>query len=196
MNKILFLCIMIFLSGCQSKTADATHSETAKQDSSLNPVLPKTAVTPEPSDSALTVFGNIEIYPYCILLPQKSYTPQISRKMYHTFARKSQPTQHDFIKLQGFQIDEDKQYSPRIFHERDKQEFEEVGLGIDTSYIDSTRHFYLIKGYAPNLPELKFFQLVWVKDFELVLYVAYDEKNQSEWEQYLPRIIEKGISCE
>lgn len=138
----------------------------------------------------------MEMYPYCVLLPLESYKPEISEKMHHTFTLKSKPSQSDFIKLQGFHIDEDKNFKPQVFYERDKQEIEENGLGIDTSYLDLSKNLYLIKGYLPNLPDQKFMRLVWVKDFELVLEVAYTAEDRAVWEERMQQIMKKGMNCE
>lgn len=196
MKKYKFLILSLFFCACTSSNIANSHSNSdsislaPKQDS----IVQKSQT--ETKNSDLTLFGNMEMYPYCVLLPLESYKPEISEKMHHTFTLKSKSSQSDFIKLQGFHIDEDKNFKPQVFYERDKQEIEESGLGIDTSYLDVSKNLYLIKGYLPNLPDQKFMRLVWVKDFELVLEVAYTAEDRAIWEERIQQIMKKGMNCE
>ncbi|MBC7865167.1 MAG: hypothetical protein IAF38_19490, partial [Bacteroidia bacterium] len=112
------------------------------------------------------------------------------------FIRIKNPKEEDYISLQGFLIDTKDNIKLKNLYERDILDLQESGLGIDTSYVDAQKNFFIIKGYQPNFMERKFFKIVWLNEDEIVLNIGFNKKDSLLWEKRTTEIIRKGISCQ
>lgn len=150
------------------------------------------------NEKELELFCNIEIAPYCVLLPltefKEDYNDQSVEKAQHKFLLKKDSTNFTSIELQAFTIDKKNYYNTALFYKRDKGDVEEGGLGIDTSYMDETNHFYVIKGYLPNYMNMRFVQVNWILEDRIAVYFNYDEKEASLWNDRIAAIIKRGVA--
>ncbi|MBK8611042.1 MAG: hypothetical protein IPL84_14150 [Chitinophagaceae bacterium] len=157
---------------------------------------------PEKSDAEmkrpveLQLFCNNEMAAYCVLLPlhefKEDFTDETVVKAQHKFVPKQKKDDYTSIDVQGFNIDDENNYKEALFLNRDKNDFEESGLGIDTAYSDRSGHFYLIKGYLPNYRDKKFVQLSWVLTDRISINITYNKKEEERWMEIIMAMINRG----
>ncbi len=170
---------------------DSTEKIKSKIDSikSINQVI---------ADS-LQVFTNGEIVSYCVLLPlnefKENYDDEYVVKAQHKFILKSNPNAFDYIDVQGFFIDKENNFNVNLFYKRDIADIEEEGLGIETSYIDKVKNFYVIKGYLPNFMDKKFIQITWVNKDKVNITIGYSKNKEALWNNRIERILAYGMNC-
>ncbi|MFM6926420.1 MAG: hypothetical protein ACKOU7_13015, partial [Ferruginibacter sp.] len=123
----------------------------------------------------------------------EDFNSQSIVKAQHKFLLKTDSTSFTSIEVQGFSIDAKNYFNTKLFYERDRQNAEEGGLGIDTAYMNATDHWYLIKGYLPNYRNMRFIQLNWILKDRIAVYFNYDEKEEAVWQQRVAAIIKRGV---
>ncbi len=150
------------------------------------------------NEKELQLFCNIEIAPYCVLLPLTEFKEDRADasvvKAQHKFVLKQDPANFTSIEVQAFTIDKKNYYNAQLFYKRDKRDIEEGGLGIDTAYINEANHFYVIKGYLPNYMNMKFMQVNWILEDRIAVYFNYDEKEEALWQERIAAIIKRGVA--
>ncbi len=148
-------------------------------------------------ETDLQLFCNREMVPYCIWLPLNDFKEDFSdlstEKAAHKFRLRLDSASLTSIELQGFIIDKNRYYKTGVFFERDKQDVEEGGLGIDTAYMNEAKHFYVIKGHLPNYNNIKFVQLNWILEDRVAAYFNYDEKDSATWNKRIDAILSRGL---
>jgi hypothetical protein len=183
----------------KGKYYDANYRDTFKRvvyktDSLTIPV--KTVET-NFNENELQLFCNNEISAFCVLLPlhefKEDYTDKPTTKAKHKFVLKKDTTNITSIELQVFTIDKKNNYNTALFYNRDKKDVEEGGLGIDSTYIDKTNHYYFIKGYLPNYMNMRFIQLNWILEERIAIYFNYYEKDDALWRDRIAAIIKRGV---
>jgi hypothetical protein len=174
---------------------DTSEAGSSKADSLASLAQPVEASLAE---NDLQLFCNNEITPYCVLLPlnefKEDYNDSLLVKAQHKFLHEQTPKDFTSIDVQAFTIDRKNYYNTQLFYKRDKNDIEEGGLGIDTTYIDEANHLYFIKGYLPNYMNMKFVQLNWILEDRIAVYFNYDEKHEAIWKQRIAAIIKRGIA--
>ncbi len=149
-------------------------------------------------ENDLQLFCNNEIASYCVLLPlnefKEDYDDSLVVKAQHKFVLKQDAKSFTSIEVQAFTIDKKNNYNTALFYKRDKNDVEEGGLGIDTTYIDEANHLYYIKGYLPNYMNMKFVQLNWILEDRIAVYFNYDEKDEAIWKKRIAAIIKRGVA--
>ncbi len=201
--KILLIPFLWILASCSNSSSDvppknADTAKATKPDSSIAPIAKTTtADTLQPS---MELFQNMELMQYCVLLPLKEFREDFSdesvEKAEHKFVLKKDPKGYEQIRVKGFSIDKENAFNLNLFFNRDKTDLEESGLGIDSAWTDSLNHYYVIKGYLPNVMSKKFIKVVWVKEDELALDIDYTEKTAVLWDARVKEILKKGNACE
>ena len=197
---VIILSIFILLSCNQrGKYYDPNKKDTSrrvftKTDSSASRIQPaETSLT----ENDLQLFCNHEMASYCVLLPLHDFKEDFANssveKAQHKFKLIKDPESFTSIDVQAFSIDKKNNYKTAVFYTRDKRDVEEGGLGIDSTYIDETNHFYLIKGYLPNYMNMKFVQLNWILENRIAIYLNYDEKDDALWMDRIQAIIKHGV---
>ncbi len=165
---------------------------------SLKGRLSAKAMPPKYNSSNLQLFCNNEITSYCVPLPLQEFKEDFNNasliKAKHKFVLKSDTAAFNSIEVQAFSIDKKNNYNTKLFYQRDKNNIEEGGLGIDTSYIDEARHLYLIKGYLPNYINMRFVQVNWILKDRLAIYFNYYDKDEALWMDWINAIIQRGVS--
>lgn len=197
---IILACIV--LTGCNQK--GKYYPSDQKDTSNSTPVKTDTAsqtvkkIETGFNEKDLQLFCNNEIAPYCVLLPLNEFKEesnnQSGARAQHKFILKQDTAYFTSIELQGFIIDKKNYYNTKLFYNRDKNDIEEGGLGIDTSYINETGHFYVIKGYLPNYMNMKFVQVNWILEDRIAVYFNYDEKEEALWQERIAAIIKRGVA--
>jgi hypothetical protein len=196
---IILTCFTLLSCNQKGKYYDPNQKDTSKRvfrivDSSASRVQP---VETGFNEQNLQLFCNNEITAYCVLLPLHEFKEDITNepvvKAQHTFKLIQDPKSFTSIEVQGFTIDKKNNYNTALFYNRDKKDVEEGGLGIDSTYIDETNHFYLIKGYLPNYMNMKFVQLNWILEDRIAVYFNYDEKDEAIWKERIAAIIKRGV---
>lgn len=200
-NRIAIIGLAAFiLSSCDEKgkyqpdVKDTTDRNSYKADSSTRAKATETAY----DQKDLQLFCNIEIAPYCVLLPlnefKEDFSDQSLVKAQHKFLLKYDSANFTSIEVQAFTIDKKNYYNTQLFFKRDKNDIEEGGMGIDTAYIDEANHFYVVKGYLPNYMNMKFVQLNWILEDKIAVYFNYDEKDEALWKRRIAAIIKRGVA--
>lgn len=199
-NVILLLFVLLY-SACNQKgkyydpeKKDTTTRIFYRADSTGSVTDRTGELSAEPD---LQLFCNREMVPYCIWLPlnefREDFPDQPAEKAQHKFLLKEDAASFTSIELQGFIIDKKHHYKTDLFFERDKQDVEEGGLGIDTAYMNEAKHFYIIKGYLPNYNNMKFAQLNWILEDRIAAYFNYDQKDSLAWNKRIDAILERGL---
>jgi hypothetical protein len=174
---------------------DTSKQNISKADRLASSVQPGATALPE---NDLQLFCNNEITPYCVLLPlhefKEDYNDSLIVKAQHKFLPEQNPKDFTSIDVQAFSIDKKNNYNTQLFYKRDKNDIEEGGLGIDTSYIDEANHLYFIKGYLPNYMKMKFVQLNWILEDRIAVCFNYDEKDEAIWKKRIAAIIKRGVA--
>lgn len=201
--RILFLSFLWIMASCNNSSSDvppknADTVKAAKPDSNNLPVS-KTA-TSDTLQPAMELFQNIELMQYCVLLPlnefREDFSDQSVEKAEHKFVQKKDPKGYEQIRVKGFSIDKENAFNLNLFFQRDKTDLEESGLGIDSAWTDSLHHYYVIKGYLPNVMSKKLIKIVWVKEEEVALDIDYTEKTAALWDARLKAILKRGVVCD
>ncbi|MBL7702146.1 MAG: hypothetical protein JNM14_07845 [Ferruginibacter sp.] len=197
----IIILFFVALSACNQR---GKYYAPGKKDSSVN--ISKTDSTtrqtkkPESgfNEKELQLFCNIEMAPYCVLLPLNDFKEDFSDKSVikaqHKFLLKKDTANFTSIEVQAFTIDKKNNYNTSLFFKRDKNDIEEGGLGIDTAYINEANHFYVIKGYLPNYMNMKFVQVNWILEDRVAIYFNYDEKDEALWNDRIAAIIKRGVA--
>ena len=202
MHKLPFLVLLSVVCSFLSCSDTANNnSAVVKIDTGTlkpaNPIIETKAVNTV-ADSGLQQFCNMEIVPYCVLLPLQEYTEDFKDetvvKAQHKFVLKANPKAFAAIDVQGFTIDKANNFNTQLFYKRDKADLEESGLAIDSSYADNAAHFYFIKGYLPNFMNKKFVQLSWVYEDRIAINITYLENDELVWKQRITAMIKQGIA--
>ncbi len=165
--------------------------------------LSKTTISPnltnEIQQDSLQIFANNEIISYCILLPLnefiENFTDEYVEKAQHKFILKANPKAFDYIDVQGFIIDKENKFNPNLFYKRDIEDIQEQGLGIYTSYVDSLKNYYVIKGYLPNEMNKLFTQITWVKEDKVNVTMGYSKNKEAIWNKRIEKILTYGMTC-
>ena len=146
----------------------------------------------------MQLFCNNEITPYCVLLPlnelKEDFNDAAIEKAQHKFILKQDTSAFNSIEVQAFTIDKKNNYNTKLFYNRDKNNIEEGGLGIDSTYIDEAKHFYFVKGYLPNYMNMRFVQVNWILEDRIAIYFNYYDKDEALWMDWINAIISRGVS--
>ena len=192
---IIVTCIFLLSCNQTGKYFPPSRKDSANADSIASAVQPVVTSLPE---NDLQLFCNIEIAPYCVLLPlnefKEDYTDSLAVKAKHKFLLTQDPKSFTSIEVQAFTIDKKNNYNTALFYRRDKYDVEAGGLGIDTAYMDEANHLYLIKGYLPNYRNMKFVQLNWILEDRISVYINYDEKDEEIWKKRIAAITKRGVA--
>jgi hypothetical protein len=196
-NHIIILSFSLLLISFGSKT----EIENDIQKDSSTTVKKTTSTFPADSSKIdLQIFHNIEMIEYCVLLPlnefKEDYEIKDQVKARHDFKHMNHYQDYDHLVVQGFLINDSKKVKLKDFYERHVKNTLEDGLGVDTSFINLAENYFVVKGYIPNLPTRKFFEIHWLGEDEVVLSVGYEEKGSLLWERRISKILERGISCQ
>ena len=156
------------------------------------------ALPPTYNSSNLQLFCNNEVTSYCVLLPLQEFKEDFNSasliKAKHKFVLKNDTAAFNSIEVQAFSIDKKNNYNTKLFYQRDRNNVEEGGLGIDTSYINLANHYYFIKGYLPNYMNMRFVQVNWILQDRVALYFNYYDKDEALWMEWINAIIRRGVS--
>lgn len=178
-----------------STRKDSTQKVFYKADSLVTTVKP---VETGYNENDLQLFCNNEMAAYCVLLPlndfKEDHTDKSIVKAQHKFIPVQDSLSFTSIEVQAFSIDTKNYYNTAVFYKQDKKDVVEGGLRIDTSFIDETNHYYLIKGHLPNYMNIKFVQLNWILEDRIAVYFNYDEKEEAIWKQRIAAIIKRGVT--
>ncbi|CAN5478088.1 hypothetical protein BH09BAC6_BH09BAC6_16560 [soil metagenome] len=197
---ILFTCLV--LASCNQT---GTYNPTSKNQrdtggralSKIDSLKSLRSKPPTYNKRDLQLFCNTEITPYCVLLPLQEFKEDFNNpsfiKAKHKFVLKNDTAAFSSIEVQAFTIDKKNNYNTKLFYQRDKNDVEQGGLGIDTSYIDEVKHFYLIKGYLPNYMNMRFVQVNWILKDRIAIYFNYYDKDEALWMDWINAIISRGV---
>lgn len=203
MLKISFIISVGFLFSCTAnkKSNDKEVAIESRKDTStqINKTNNSVAEQNKTAEDSLQIFTNGEIVSYCVLLPLNEFTENFNDeyvvKAQHKFVLKNNTKAFDYIDVQGFFIDKENNFNTNLFYKRDIADIEEEGLGIDTSYMNKSKNYYIIKGYLPNDMNKKFTQITWVNDDKVNVTMGYSKNKETLWNKRIEKMLTYGMKC-
>lgn len=199
MRKILFYLVAgIVLISCGEKKENE-KTEKVESDKKDSVVQETETVKTDSLPFDLEMFTNMEMVPFCIALPLKSYTldeKQSDEKAKFIFTKKDNPKY--YIEVRGLlRSDESVSLEDYFANSTSEEETEAQGKIITQKLIRADKNCFVTRGYWSNFPEQEFVEITFLQKEDVVtFYWSYDMETESSINyKIVQAIIQYGTEC-